>query len=285
MPSLQAIKTRKETVLTIRKITKAMELVATSKIRRAREQHERVLQYSDRIEAVFYNLETKIQDWNTIIRLAPTLPRLFIIVNSDVGMCGAYNANIIRLAKQVVQPSDYVILVGARGLRPLGQHFQAAQILQTFSHIGDDPNYAIVDAMLELIEPRLLGVAALRSVHIIYTEFVNSITFVATDLKIFPVSRRRLAQMVHNQVASNAEFEPNPETVLKLALPLYLGALIYARLASAKVAEMSSRRLAMEKSSDNALEIVEHLNQQYNKIRQASITQEITEIIAGAQNE
>lgn len=285
MASLQAIKSRKDTVVTIRKITKAMELVATSKIRRARQQLDKVLQYSDRIEGVFYNLEKKIKDWEQIIKINPQMPRVFIIVTSDMGMCGAYNANIIKLAKQEIKPEDYVIIIGSRGLRPLLKHFQESQILKTFSQIGDEPNYDIVDQMLDQIVPLLFN-EAIRSIHILYTKFINSITLDATDSKIFPISKRRLAQLSeHNQVSKNAEFEPNPETVLRLSLPLYLGAIIFARLASSKLSEMSSRRIAMERSSDNALEIIEHLNKQYNKIRQSSITQEITEIIAGAQDE
>lgn len=285
MASLQNIKIRQETVKTIRKITKAMQLVAASKIRRANEQYEKVLQYSSRIEGVFYNLETKIKDWQQIIKIDLSKPRIFVVNTSDTGMCGAYNANIIKLAKQLIRPEDFVIIVGSRGVKPLSKYFQKSQILQVFENVGDAPNYEIIDQMLDQIVPLLFN-EAIHSVHLLATKFINSITFEATDFKIFPVSRRKLAELSKlNQVSKNTEFEPNPEMVLKLSLPLYIGAVLFANLAAAKVAEMASRRMAMEKSSDNALEIIENLKKQYNKIRQSSITQEISEIVAGAQNE
>lgn len=285
MPSLQSVKVRKNTVGTIRKITKAMELVATSKIRKAKLNHENVLQYSSRIEDVFYNLNTQIKNWDEILPLNPNNPRAFIIVNSDLGMCGAYNSNIIKLAKKTIRNDDYVILIGSRGVKVLSKFFDEDKILDKFEGIGDDPNYEIIEKTLDKITP-LLFLNKIHSIHIISTKFINSITYEAQDIKIFPFSRRKTEELSKtNQVSKNAEFEPSPEVVIKKSLPLYLGAIIYSTLASSKVSEMSSRRVAMENSSENALEIIDKLEKQYNRIRQAKITQEITEIVAGSQNE
>lgn len=285
MPSLQNVRNRKETVATIRKITKAMELVATSKIRRAKQDYENVSQYSSRIEDVFFNLEQKIKDWTKLVKLNLNKPRVFVIINSDMGMCGAYNSNIIKLAKTNITKDDYIILVGSRGVKPLSKWFDGDKILFKFESIGDAPNYDIVGKMLEKIIPLLFN-SEIRSIHVLNTKFINSITYEAVDSKIFPFSSKKIEELSKNNVVSkNAEFEPDPGTVLKNALPLYLGATIFSMLASSKISEMSSRRMAMENSSDNALEIIDNLEKQYNRIRQSKITQEITEIVSGASNE
>lgn len=285
MSSLQDVKKRKDVVSTIRKITKAMELVATSKIRSAKENFEKVLQYSNRIEDVFYNLDAKISDWNQILKIDPTKPRIFIVITSDIGMCGAYNSNIIRLAKSTITKDDYLLIVGSRGVKVLTKYFNKDKILHSFEHVGDEPNYSIVDVCLDKITPMLFG-NEIRSIHILNTKFINSITYEAEDKKIFPFSRKKREELSkNNQVSKNAEFEPNAETVVKNSLPLYIGAIIFSTMASSKISEMSSRRVAMESASDNALDIIDDLEKQYNRIRQSKITQEITEIIAGVKND
>lgn len=285
MPSLKEVKTRKDVVSTIRKITKAMELVATSKIKIAKRNYDQVVQYSSRIEDVFNNINFKIKDWNNIIKIDPSKPRAFIIITSDIGMCGAYNANIFKLAKATIKPDDYLFIIGSKGVRYFKKTFNSKNIVLTFPNAGDEPNYKISNKIIDRVFPMLFN-NKIRSVHIINTEFINSITYVANDKKIFPFSKRKMEELSkQNQVSKNAEFEPDIETVIKGSLPLYFKALVYALIASSKVSEMSSRRVAMENSSENALDIINDLEKQYNKIRQSKITQEITEIVSGAQND
>ncbi|MBD5423182.1 MAG: ATP synthase F1 subunit gamma [Mycoplasma sp.] len=285
MPSLKDVKTRKDTVSTIRKITKAMELVATSKVKVAKKNFDKVLEYSSRIEDVFYNIDIKIKDWSKIIKIDKNSPRAFIVITSDIGMCGAYNSNIIKLAKSTIKNDDYLFIIGTKGSKILRKIFSEKQIILSFENVGDEPNYEVVGKIVDKIFPMLIN-SKIRSIHILNTKFVNSITYLPEDKKIFPFSRKRREELSkNNTVSKNAEFEPNAETVIKNALPLYFGATIYSTIASSKISEMSSRRMAMENSSDNALDIISNLEKQYNKIRQSKITQEITEIIAGAQNE
>ena len=285
MPSLKDVKSRKDTVSTIRKITKAMELVATSKIKTAKRNYEKVLTYSSRIEDVFHNIDIKIKNWDNIIKLDPSKPRAYIIITSDIGMCGAYNSNIIKLARKNIKEDDYLFILGTKGSKFFKKNFNGKNIILSFEEVGDEPNYEVIDKMIDKLFPMLLH-NEIRSIHILETEFINSITYNANDKKIFPFSRRKREELSkNNQVSKNAEFEPDVETVIKKALPLYLGAIIYSTMTSSKISEISSRRMAMENASDNALDIINDLEKQYNKIRQSKITQEITEIVAGAQNE
>ncbi|MGL5592198.1 MAG: F0F1 ATP synthase subunit gamma, partial [Metamycoplasmataceae bacterium] len=144
MASLQEVQNRITSVSTTRKITKAMELVSTSKLRKAKQNYEDVIAYSKRIEDIFHNLNTKIKDWNEIIKLDPSLPRVFIVVTSDLGLCGGYNNNIFKLFKKNVNKNDYVIILGSKGVRTLSKLIKPENILLKFSAVGDEPNYDIV---------------------------------------------------------------------------------------------------------------------------------------------
>ena len=285
MASLQEVKTRINSVNTTRKITKAMELVSTSKLRKAKQNYENVMLYSNRIDDIFHNLNTKINDWNEIIKLDSLLPRIFIIITSDIGLCGGYNNNIFKLFKEKVTEKDYAIILGSKGVRALSKHIKKENILLEFSSIGDDPNYDIVMSITNKISS-LLFANKVCSIHLLDTKYINSLTYEAEDRKIYPFPKRDKELLSSkNQINNSIEFEPDPKTVIKKALPLYLGATIYSSIASSKVSEISARRIAMENATDNATDIIEYLEKEYNKARQAKITEEITEIIAGAGNE
>ncbi|MGL5617920.1 MAG: ATP synthase F1 subunit gamma [Metamycoplasmataceae bacterium] len=285
MASLQEVQNRITSVSTTRKITKAMELVSTSKLRKAKQNYEDVISYSRRIEDIFHNLNTKIKDWNEIIKLDSSLPRVFIIITSDLGLCGGYNNNIFKLFKKNVNINDYVIILGSKGVRSLSKLVKTENLLLKFSAVGDEPNYDIVMKITNKVSS-LLFTNKIHSVHLIDTKYINSLTYEAENRKIYPFSKNNKELLSkQNQINNLIEFEPNPKTVIKKALPLYLGAIIYSSIASSKVSEVSSRRIAMENASNNATDIIDYLEKEYNKERQARITQEITEIVAGAGNE
>lgn len=285
MASLQEVKSRINSVNTTRKITKAMELVSTSKLRRAKENYNKVSLYSNRIEDIFHNLNTKIDDWNDIIKLDSSLPRIFIIITSDIGLCGGYNNNILKLFKQNVTSEDYIIVLGGKGVKTISKNFAKDKILLLFPTVGDEPNYNMVMKINNKISSLLFS-NKIRSIHLLNTTYINSLTYEAKDKKIFPFSKRDTKlNSKKNQVNNSIEFEPDPKTVVKKSLPLYLGAIIFSSIASSKVSEISSRRIAMENATDNATDIIDFLEKEYNKARQAKITQEITEIVSGAGNE
>ncbi len=285
MASLQEVKSRISSVNTTRKITKAMELVSTSKLRKAKKNYEEVATYSSRIEDIFHNLNTKIKDWNDIIKLDPSLPRAFIVVTSDLGLCGGYNNNIFKLFRENVTENDFVIVLGNKGVRYISKNFKEENILLKFSHIGDEPDYSVVTLITNKVSSLLFG-NKIHSIHLLDTKYINSLTYEAEDRKIYPFSQRPKELLSKQNIINDSiEFEPNPQIVIKKSLPLYLGALIYSSIASSKVSEVSARRIAMENATDNATDIIDYLEKEYNKERQSKITQEITEIIAGAGNE
>lgn len=285
MASLKSVKNRKDIVLTIKKITKAMELVATSKIKKAKRNCDSISQYCLRIEEAFNNLNLNIKKWSDIISINPSQPKAFIVITSDLGMCGAYNSNILKLAKTKVSEQDYLFIIGSKGIKIFRKHFNKDKIILSFENVGDEPNYDIVDAIVDKVFPMLLN-STISSIQILSTKFINSITYHTECKSLFPFEPKSDTKLDTQQFFNkNIEFEPNPQTVIKKALPLYFGAMIYFAIAFSKISEMASRKMAMENSSNNATEIINELEKQYNKIRQSKITQEITEIVAGAQNE
>ncbi len=285
MASLQEVKSRISSINTTKKITKAMELVSTFKLRKVKNNYDKVVLYSNRIEDVFHNLNTKIKDWNQIIKIDLTLPRVFIIITSDMGLCGGYNSNILKLFEKNVTENDYVIILGWKGVRSISKLMKKEKILLYFVNMGYESNYDIASQITNNITALLFS-NQIRSIHLLQTEYINSLTYEAKDVKVYPFSRRSKEMLSKlNEINNTIEFEPSPEVVVKNALNLYFGAVIYSAIASSKVSEVSARRVAMENATDNATDIIDYLEKEYNKARQAKITQEITEIIAGAGNE
>ena len=136
MASLKSVKNRKDIVLTIKKITKAMELVATSKIKKAKRNCDKVSQYCLRIEEAFNNLNLNIKKWSDIISINPSNPKAFIVITSDLGMCGAYNSNILKLAKTKISEQDYLFIIGSKGIKIFRKHFNKDKIILSFENVG-----------------------------------------------------------------------------------------------------------------------------------------------------
>ncbi|MGL5521839.1 MAG: ATP synthase F1 subunit gamma [Metamycoplasmataceae bacterium] len=285
MASLENIKTRISSVSVFEKITKAMELVSISKFRRIQEELNKVREYTDRVENVFLNINKNIKSWENIIHFDPEKPRIFVLISSDFGLCGGYNSNIIKLAKKTIKKDDFIIPIGTKGTKWANEYFDKKQIILDFPGFGDIVEEDKLDKITSKLVEYLLENKA-RGIHVLYTRFINSLRCDPEDKKIFPFSRtERLKMLEENPITSITEFEPNSSTVLLNSLPLYINSILLVKFVNSKTSEMSSRRIAMENSTNNAKDIIENLKKDYNKIRQAKITQEIAEIVAGADNE
>ncbi|MCR8613330.1 MAG: ATP synthase F1 subunit gamma [Mycoplasma sp.] len=283
MASLEETKRRIKSVTTTRKITKAMQLVATAKLKRAKDNLENIQEYYSAVYDTFHDLLSNVEDIKKLLSNDGSDTKLFIVINSDLGLCGGYNSNIFKLVKQTSSAKDKIISLGSKGIG----HYKAIdrKLQAEFPSVGDHPNYEYA-SKVAMTALALYKTGEISEINLVYTKFINSITFEPTVLKLLPMEETKTEKKTNDEpkkLKALTSFEPNPETVVKNSLPLFISSVIYGALAESKVSEMSSRRTAMENATDNADEIIEKLDLEYNRARQAAITQEISEIVAGAE--
>lgn len=282
MASLQEIKSRLESISTTKKITKAMKLVATAKLQKAKGNLESIQEYYTSVFDMFQDLFSHVKDLKKLFPIIGKESTLYVIITSDIGLCGGYNSNILKILKNEVRTQDKVIVIGNKGIGTLKSH--GRKIFQEFSNVGDNPDY-ITASEIGKVVLAAYKTGTVNKVKILHTKFVNSVTFEATLNQLLPVTPSTTKIDKKESAQAVIEFEPDPETVLISALPLYVSAIIFGSMVESKVSEMSSRRMAMENATDNAEDLIEKLDLQYNRARQAAITQEITEIVAGSDGE
>ena len=274
-----ATKRRIKSVNSTKKITKAMQLVSTSKLKRCRDLFDKNSVYTKETLKLVQDVLSHIKNSdNKYLVKRDVNAKLYIIITSNLGLCGGYNSNVLALAKEKIDfENDYIITLGTKGSSFLRK--RNYKVLESIEEetTGNEQEVSKRIAMkaLEMFANNEIG-----EVHIIYTKFVNSLTFTPVDLLLLPV------EIDFNDNDGNLKqelvIEPNAEDVLNELLPFYFNSVIYGCLIESHVSEQASRRTAMENATDNAEEISDTLLIQYNKARQAAITQEITEVVAGA---
>ena len=273
-----ATKRRIKSVNSTKKITKAMELVSTSKLKRCRDAFDRNSVYTsetlDLVQEVLANVKNVD---NQYLAKKDIKSKLYIVITSNLGLCGGYNANVYSFVRDNVDlENDYLITLGSKGnsyFNKRGYNI-VHSINEETTGLEQEASKQIALKALEMFTNDSVG-----EVHIIYTKFVNSLTFRAEDLKLLPV------EVEKKEVSGPTQelmIEPDANEVLNELLPFYFNSVIYGSLIESHVSEQASRRTAMENATDNAEEISGKLLIQYNKARQSAITQEITEVVAGA---
>lgn len=283
MASLQEIKSRVNSVSTTKKITKAMQLVATAKLQKAKGNLESIQEYYTSVYDMFQDLMSNVKNIKNLMPTEQKDSKLFILITSDLGLCGGYNSNILKMFKENFRKQDKVFVMGTKGVMSLKSLGIKPDV--ELPAIGDEPNY-LSTSILGKQAMELFESGEVNEVRLLHTKFINSVTFEAVDDKLLPIDEEAHKDAMKNK-QSNAltEFEPSPEHVLKSALPLYITAMIFGSSVESKVSEMSSRRTAMENATDNAEELIDKLDLEYNRARQAAITQEINEIVGGSDTE
>jgi len=314
MANLKEIRDRIDSVKNTRKITEAMRLVAAAKVRRAQEQVSSTRPFADRLAQVLYNLQTRLQFEDVDL---PLLEKRdvnsvgLLVISGDRGLCGAYNANVIKRARQRAeelqgQGIDYnYILVGSKA----SQFFKRRNvpIEETYTNLNQIPTADeasnIADELLSLFLSEKVD-----RIELVYTKFVSLISsrpviqtllpldpqgLEVSDDEIFRLTTKGGEFEVERETVDNEMrtqtfprdmiFEQDPVQILDALLPLYLNNQLLRALQESAASELASRMTAMNNASDNATELINNLTLSYNKARQASITQEILEVVAGAE--
>ena len=278
---MQEIKRRIKSVESTKKITKAMELVATSKLRKTRNQLEQSKPYYTTVAQTVAEILANCKGNNDSIYLVENKDiekEVFIVIASSLGLCGGYNANIFKEIKGAIKPGDYVYSIGSKATSYLLKNHQGVT-----DHKFDDLNTTfdfkdVTKLVAELT--KMYREKEISKIKIVYTEFVNNLTFRPRIVTLLPVDP---SDFDHIEISKKSTlFEPSPEEVLDSLIPMYLQAVIYGYIIESATSENAARRTSMENANDNADELTEQLLLKYNQARQTAITNEISEIVAGA---
>lgn len=278
---MQEIKRRIRSVESTKKITKAMELVATSKLRKTRNQLEQSKPYYTNVALMTAEILANCKGDNDSVYLIENndvKKDVYVVIASSLGLCGGYNANIFKEIKDVIKPDDYVYSIGSKATNYLTKNHQGItdskyESLSTTFNFKD-----IINLVNELT--RMYREKEIRKIKIVYTEFVNNLTFKPRIVTLLPIDPD---DFDHIEISKKATlFEPSSQEVLDNLIPMYLQAVIYGYVIESSTSENAARRISMENATDNADELTEQLLLKYNQARQTAITNEISEIVAGA---
>lgn len=279
--SMQEIKRRIKSVESTKKITKAMQLVASSKLMKSRKQLEAMKPYYSQVKdtcaEVLASSEGEVE--SPYITINEEGQDVYIVITSSLGLCGGYNANVYKTVDNTVNDGDRIIAIGTKGVGYFTRHSNC-DIDQSFDHLNSTLDFRdVVKLVQSLLNEYKSG--SIKRIFIVYTEFVNNMTFTPRVVKLLPVNRDDLTNS-EDYSHRYTIFEPSPEAVLNSLIPMYLQAVIYGYLVESVTSENASRRISMENATDNAEEITEQLLLKYNQARQSAITNEVSEIVAGA---
>ena len=290
MASLDDLKKRISSVKSTQKITKAMKMVAASKLRRAQESAEKGRPYSDKMNKIILNLSNGISDKENSPKLlagsGDDKVHLCIVMTSDRGLCGGFNTNIIKKAKsyfQKIQNEDKIlkiITVGSKGYDQLKRTYKDNIIEKISFKESKNANYFDADKVGKVIinkfEKKEFDICT-----IFYNQFKNVITQIPQEQQIIPL---KASEIEGNSSEDSYEFEPEEDEILSNLLPKNISTQIFKAMLENSASEQGSRMSAMDNATRNAGEMVDKLTIQYNRSRQAAITKELIEIISGAES-
>jgi F-type H+-transporting ATPase subunit gamma len=285
MPSGKEIRTKIKSVQNTRKITKAMEMVAASKMRKAQERMKAARPYGEKIRRLAANLSHANSEYkHPFLKKAGDIKRVgLVIITTDKGLCGGLNTNVLRIALNSLKEWEgkgvtdiRVTAIGSKGLGFMQR--LGAKVVSNVTHLGDTPH---LDKMIGPVKVMLDAFQAgeLDAVYIAYTRFLNTMKQEPVLEQLLPLSGEQLRQTEHGW---DYIYEPDARAVIDELLVRYVEALVYQSVAENMASEQSARMVAMKAASDNAGNVINELQLVYNKTRQAAITKEISEIVGGA---
>lgn len=281
MASMRDIKRRRDSIQSTGQITKAMKLVSTVKLQRAKGKAESTKPYSDLMYATVSSILAKSGNINhKFLKSGESSKKAVIAITANRGLAGGYNSNIVRLITNgELNKEDVVIYaVGRKGKEVLER--KGYEVKADYSDVINEPLYTdakkICEDVLQAFENDEIG-----EIYLAYTSFKNTVVHEPKLIKLLPVDANAVTQ---NSEADNTpmNYEPNEQEALDMIIPKYVSSLIYGGLIESVASENGARMQAMDNATSNADEMISSLSLMYNRARQGAITQELTEIIAGA---
>lgn len=277
MANTRDIRRKIRSVSSTMQITSAFELVSTAKLRRARKKLDASRMYFDKLESALADVLGSENGSNLYLKGSKMEKPLVIMLTSDRGLCGGFNVNAIKSALEVPNATYFCIgkkgsdFVGSRNLKRAG-HLHGVTERPSYEHALYTANIAV----------DLFKKGEVDGVILVYSKFVSTISFSPRHLQLLPILKEDVPQG-ESAAGEVIHYEPGKDEVLNMIMPKYVAGLIFGAMIESSASEQAARRLAMEAATGNAEEIIEELTLTYNQARQAAITQEISEIVGGAE--
>ena len=263
------------------KITAAMKLVSIVKLKHSRDQFNKIQDYYKEFYSIVSAILNSVEDLTFMNPVDKNAGTLYIVINSSLGLCGAYNNNVNKMVNAQLKPKDKLILIGKKAFSYYHNHGHAQQIVSQID---------LADNQLNLNEVQAIGDVALddykngkvSKVVIAYTRFINAMTFEANSVQLLPIDKELMVKKIASKLnLGRVEFLPDENELVSALIPSYLYTFVYGALLESKVCEFASRRNAMDTATNNANDLSEKYLLDFNKMRQAKITEDLIEMMGG----
>lgn len=284
MASMKDIKRRKESVNSTQQITKAMNLVATAKLQKAKQSVLEARPYFEQIHKTISSILASSEGINHPYLIKREGKKvLYVLISSNRGLAGGYNSNVVKLVlkhmKSNENQSSAVIPVGRKAADAMKK--EKIELLESLNSLIENPNYHEAKKLSEQVID-LYNSGRADEVYVAYTAFHSTLSQEAKIMKLLPLNPEEFKVEEKSSSQALMNYEPSEEEILNYIVPKYVKSLLFGTLKESAASEHGARMTAMDSATNNATEMIEKLTLLYNRARQASITQEITEIVSGA---
>ena len=280
MANLKEIRNRISSVSSTMQITSAMKMVSAAKLKKAQDAITAMRPYSDKLTQMLVNLSSSVDFENVYLSPRKVKNKLVVCVTSNRGLCGAFNSNVIKKCTEIANSSDESVsflCIGKKGADILSKNYN---VVQTNNEIFDDLTFENISAIAEKLMSMFLN-KEFDSVQIVYNKFKNAATQIVIQEQYLPIENNGSEN--DQKESSDYIFEPSQVEIISELIPKSLKTQLYKSIRDSYASEHGARMTAMHKATDNATELRDQLKLTYNKARQAAITNEILEIVGGAE--
>ena len=280
MANLKEIRNRISSVSSTMQITSAMKMVSAAKLKKAQDAITAMRPYSDKLTQMLVNLSSSVDFENVYLSPRKVKNKLVVCITSNRGLCGAFNSNVIKKCTEIATSSDESVsflCIGKKGADILSKNYN---VVQTNNEIFDDLTFENISAIAEKLMNMFLN-KEFDSVQIVYNKFKNAATQIVIQEQYLPIENNDSEN--DQKESSDYIFEPSQVEIISELIPKSLKTQLYKSIRDSYASEHGARMTAMHKATDNATELRDQLKLTYNKARQAAITNEILEIVGGAE--
>ena len=280
MANLKEIRNRISSVSSTMQITSAMKMVSAAKLKKAQDAITAMRPYSDKLTQMLVNLSSSVDFENVYLSPRKVKNKLVVCITSNRGLCGAFNSNVIKKCTEIANSSDESVsflCIGKKGADILSKNYN---VVQTNNEIFDDLTFENISAIAEKLMSMFLD-KEFDSVQIVYNKFKNAATQIVIQEQYLPIENND--SEYDQKESSDYIFEPSQVEIISELIPKSLKTQLYKSVRDSYASEHGARMTAMHKATDNATELRDQLKLTYNKARQAAITNEILEIVGGAE--